>query len=355
MIDYIKNSIKESISTKENLLKNEDILSTLETVSELIYKSISSGGRVLICGNGGSAADAQHIAAELVVRFVHERKGLAAIALTTDSSILTAIGNDYGFNYLFERQVEALAQKGDVLIGISTSGNSGNVLAALRKARELGVTTVGLLGRDGGQCVELCDYNIIINTPITARAQESHILCGHIICGIVDELVRRENQHKAIFLDRDGTINVDSGYTHKVEELKFIDGAVEALKLFKEAGYKLFIITNQSGIARGYFTQEQYNSFNDALTQTLAQEGVIIEQTLMCPHSPEEECACRKPSPYLIETASQKHNIDRSKSFMLGDKESDIKCGINAGVTSYRVTESENILYWAKKILKENR
>lgn len=194
MIGYITKAIKDSISTKERILNNEDMLATLESVGTEIYRSIKSGGKVLICGNGGSAADAQHIAAELVGRFVYERKGLAAIALTTDSSILTAVGNDYGFSAIFERQVEALAQKGDIFIGITTSGNSANILTALAKAKELGVTTLGFLGGDGGKCAALCDYNLIIESKVTARIQESHILCGHIICGVVDEIIKSENE-----------------------------------------------------------------------------------------------------------------------------------------------------------------
>lgn len=194
MINYIKKSIQDSISVKEAILNDDNILTTLESVGTIIHKCVTSGGKVLICGNGGSAADSQHIAAELVGRFVYERKALAAIALTTDSSILTAVGNDYGFEAIFERQVEALAQKGDIFIGITTSGNSKNIVKALDKCKELGVVSVGLLGGDGGVCAEICDFNITVNSKVTARVQESHILCGHIICGIIDEIIKSENE-----------------------------------------------------------------------------------------------------------------------------------------------------------------
>lgn len=148
---------------------------------------ISCGNKVLVFGNGGSAADAQHIAAEFTGRFVKERKGLPAIALTTDTSALTAIGNDYGFESIFSRQVEALARPGDLLIGISTSGNSANVLKALKAGKNIGCKSIGLSGRDGGEMNTICDLNIVIPSNITARIQEMHILIGHIICEALDD------------------------------------------------------------------------------------------------------------------------------------------------------------------------
>ena len=153
---------------------------------DLIKNAISLERKVLIFGNGGSAADAQHIAAEFTGRFEKERLALPAIALTTDSSALTAIGNDYGFDKIFERQVEALAKQGDILIGISTSGNSPNVLNAFKKGKSLGCTSIGLSGRNGGQFDLYCDINLIVPSDITARVQEVHILIGHIICSNID-------------------------------------------------------------------------------------------------------------------------------------------------------------------------
>jgi D-sedoheptulose 7-phosphate isomerase len=153
---------------------------------ELIKNAISLEKKVLIFGNGGSAADAQHIAAEFTGRFEKERLALPAIALTTDTSALTAIGNDYGFDKIFERQVEALAKKGDILIGISTSGNSPNVLNAFKIGKSIGCISIGLSGRNGGQFDLHCDLNLIVPSEITARIQEIHILIGHIICSNID-------------------------------------------------------------------------------------------------------------------------------------------------------------------------
>ena len=147
---------------------------------------MAAGHKVLFCGNGGSAADSQHLAAEFVGRFQKERRGLPAIALTVDTSILTAVGNDYGYDKVFVRQVEALAQAGDVLVGISTSGNSANVVEAIELAKAKGVYCVGMTAAGGGKMAMLCDECIAVPAKITARAQEMHILIGHILCELVD-------------------------------------------------------------------------------------------------------------------------------------------------------------------------
>ena len=164
----------------------ETMQEKLEQASLLVVETLKNGIKVLLCGNGGSAADAQHIAAELTGRYKSERRGLPGIALTTDTSALTAIGNDYGYDRVFDRQVEALANKGDLLIGISTSGNSINVINALKVAREIGCKTLGLTGRDGGAMNELCDINLVVPSNDTPRIQEMHILFAHTICQIID-------------------------------------------------------------------------------------------------------------------------------------------------------------------------
>ncbi|REJ78512.1 MAG: D-glycero-beta-D-manno-heptose 1-phosphate adenylyltransferase [Acidobacteria bacterium] len=163
-----------------------DCLDSINDCANIILRSISDGNKVLICGNGGSAADAQHIAAEFVGRYETERKALPAVALTTDTSALTALSNDYGFEKVFKRQVEALATAGDVLIAISTSGNSPNVIAAMMKAREMSCSIVGLTGAGGGKFASLCDACVMIPSERTARIQEGHIAVGHIWCEFVD-------------------------------------------------------------------------------------------------------------------------------------------------------------------------
>lgn len=177
---------------KEHQELTQRVIDTLsadiQAACELITNTVSSDNKVLIAGNGGSAADAQHIAAELSGRFVKERKALPGIALTVDTSALTAIANDYGYARVFSRQVEALARPGDLFIGISTSGNSAAILAAFETANVIGCKTLGLSGRDGGKMNGLCQLNIVVPSDVTARIQEMHILIGHILCKAVDDL-----------------------------------------------------------------------------------------------------------------------------------------------------------------------
>ena len=155
-------------------------------IGELLISALSSGKQIFLCGNGGSAADAQHIAAELVARFKNDRRGLPAMALTTDTSVLTAIGNDFGYELVFSRQIEALAREDDVLVGISTSGDSPNVVNAVKVAGTLGVKSVGLTGGTGGVLKTLCDEVLVVPSDVTARIQEAHILVGHIWCELID-------------------------------------------------------------------------------------------------------------------------------------------------------------------------
>jgi len=185
MINIIK---KEFLNHKEVIEKTIDkIMLDVEKASKIAIETLKNGNKILFCGNGGSAADAQHIAAELSGRYKKERRGLAGIAITTDTSVLTAVGNDYGYDRVFGRQVEALANKGDLLIGISTSGNSQNVINAFKVAKEMGCKTIGLSGRDGGVFNDVCDLNVIVPSDNTPRIQEMHILIGHTICQLIDD------------------------------------------------------------------------------------------------------------------------------------------------------------------------
>ena len=170
---------------------------TLVAVAEAMTTSLRTGGKILWCGNGGSAADAQHLAAEIVGRFRRNRRGWPSIALTTDTSVLTAVANDFGYDTVFSRQVEALAEPGDVLVGISTSGNSRNVVAALESARAQGVVTVAFTGAGGGKMAELADFLFAVPSRDTARIQETHILAGHMLCDWVELALMHSEQPAA--------------------------------------------------------------------------------------------------------------------------------------------------------------
>jgi D-sedoheptulose 7-phosphate isomerase len=187
MKSYIQYQILEAQKVMLAMSADEVLMDAVENVAKACAISLRSGGKVLLAGNGGSAADAQHIAGELVSRFEFDRPGLPAIALTTDTSILTAIGNDYGYERLFARQVQAHGRKGDIFIGYSTSGRSPNVLHAFEEAKKYGLLCVGLTGNRGGPMLELCDYLLAVPSSRTPKIQEGHLVLGHIICGLIEK------------------------------------------------------------------------------------------------------------------------------------------------------------------------
>ncbi len=187
MESLIEQALKESVEVKEVFTRRN--MKELVRLAELIKQAFSRDGKLLICGNGGSAADSQHIAAEFVNRFMLERPPLPALALTTDTSILTSIGNDYSFEEVFSKQVKALGLEGDILLAVSTSGNSKNVIRAVKTAKRRGIYTAGLFGGDGGVLRGLVDLPLVVECPKTARVQETHIFAGHLLCEMVDELL----------------------------------------------------------------------------------------------------------------------------------------------------------------------
>ncbi len=187
----IENYIQASIDTKQKILNDKNILATIQNSADAIIKAYKNGKKVLTAGNGGSAGDAQHIAGELVSKFFFDRPGLSAFSLATDTSILTAIGNDYGYEKSFSRQIQANANEGDVFIAISTSGNSKNIVNAILEAKKKNVITIGLVGQKACEMNTLCDYIIKVPSESTPTIQESHIMIGHIICAIVEEAIFR--------------------------------------------------------------------------------------------------------------------------------------------------------------------
>lgn len=185
-MDTIRRSIEASIATKQQILANPALLESLEAVAEVMVKALREGKRILWCGNGGSAADAQHLAAELSGRFYYDRPPLNSEAMHCNTSYLTAVANDYGYDLIYSRMIDGACKPGDVLVGISTSGNSKNICNAFRKAKELGVITIAMTGASGGEMKELADFLLNVPSTDTPRIQESHIMIGHIICEIVE-------------------------------------------------------------------------------------------------------------------------------------------------------------------------
>lgn len=187
MKSLVEKQLAQSIATLQATLADPHIADTLVTIAELTAKSMLAGGKLMVAGNGGSAADAQHLVAEFVVRLVDNRPAMPAIALTTDSSIMTAAGNDFNFDCIFARQIEGLGRPGDIFLGISTSGNSKNIIKALHQAKEKGMVTVGFTGNGGGQMKAICDHTIIIPSDVTMNIQECHLALEHIFCLAVEK------------------------------------------------------------------------------------------------------------------------------------------------------------------------
>lgn len=186
MLDIIKTQLQASCLVKQRLMEDETALKIIQSVAISCIEAIKNNHKILLAGNGGSAADAQHIAAEFVGRFEKDRGALPAMTLTTNTSSMTAIANDYGYNSVFSRQIQAFGQAGDVFFGISTSGNSSNIIAAIESCRDADMIVVGMTGETGGKMLELCDYCIRVPDKNTARIQESHITIGHIICSLIE-------------------------------------------------------------------------------------------------------------------------------------------------------------------------
>ena len=187
MQEYISDILNDSFNNLQKVINNKGLILEIETITTKIIKAFKDGNKLLLCGNGGSASDAQHIAAELSGRFIKERKPLYAEALHVNSSYMTAVSNDYGFESTYSRMLEAIGEKGDVLIALSTSGNSENVVNAVKMANSLDMLSVGMSGATGGKIKDLCQHNIIIPSSNTARIQEAHIIVGHIFCQIIED------------------------------------------------------------------------------------------------------------------------------------------------------------------------
>ncbi len=188
-VDRITSEIEESVNVKVSMMKDKKLIETVSKIIDEIVSALKRGRKILLCGNGGSAADAQHFAAELVGKFRKIRKALSAVSLTVNTSILTSIGNDFSFDDVFKRQVEAIGKEGDILIAISTSGNSKNVIEAVEQAKKMGIFTIGFTGKDGGKLAEICDIVVKVPSSSTPRIQEMHITLFHAICGIVEEII----------------------------------------------------------------------------------------------------------------------------------------------------------------------
>lgn len=312
-------------------------------VAAVLVKAYRTGGKAVLFGNGGSAADAQHIAAELVGKYNLDRRPLPAVALTVNTSSLTAIANDYGFSHVFARQVEALGDEGDVAIGISTSGRSRNILEGLRTAKRIGMVSVLMTGHDGKQAQDGVDYCIAVASTDTPRIQEAHILIGHILCELVEAALCDTMPVQTVFIDRDGVINRKSphgdDYVKSWAEFEFLPGVKEALCKLTSHGMRLIIVTNQRGVARGMLTEAELGEIHRCMLAELNRDGIHIDGIYYCPHE-EGQCACRKPRTELFLRAQGDFpDIDFPRAAVIGDSLADMEAGTRLGCWTILVSE----------------
>ncbi|MCL1811099.1 MAG: HAD-IIIA family hydrolase [Methanomassiliicoccaceae archaeon] len=328
MNDLIESELIRSARTISEI----DVLQ-IRKVADTIIESVKKGGQVIFMGNGGSSADAQHIAAEFSGKYMFDRPPMAGISLSNIAPV-TAIGNDYSYDLVFQRQINAICRKGDIVVGFSTSGNSRNVLLAVEAAKRIGAVTVSFTGQ-GGVLKDMVDVSIIVPTKETPRIQEGYLTACHTICGIVErELFGR----KAVLVDRDDTLAKDVPYCDSPEKFQLFPGVPEAIARLNEAGYIVIVISNQSGIARGLFDEDTLDAIHDKMIRDVEAGGGHIEDIFYCPHHPDDRCTCRKPETGLGVAAIIKHNINPKASFMVGNSEGDTEFGKRLGLSTYQVT-----------------
>lgn len=330
MNEAIVAELKRSADTISNIDPDQ-----IRRAADLLVECFRNGGQAIFMGNGGSSADAQHIAAEFSGKYMLERPALPGVCLSNIAPV-TAIGNDYSYDLVFKRQIEAFCRKGDVVIGMSTSGNSKNVVLAMEAAKERGAVTISFTG-DGGKLREIVDCPVIIPSKETPRIQEGYLCACHTICGIVE---RELFGQRAVFIDRDDTVAKDVPYCSDPDLFEVYPWVPAAVKRLNDAGYLVIVITNQSGIGRGYFDEDTLSRIHDKLRRTVEAEGGRIDDVFFCPHTPEDHCGCRKPEIGMGLEAVSRYGIDPRRSFMIGDHEKDMEFARRLGCTGIRVSDS---------------
>lgn len=330
--------MNEEISAE--LKRSADTISRIDPAqirkaADILIEAFRNGGQAIFMGNGGSSADAQHIAAEFSGRYMLERPALPGVCLSNIAPV-TAIGNDYSYDLVFKRQIEGICRKGDVVIGMSTSGNSKNVILAMEAAKERGAITISFTG-DGGRMREIADHAVVIPSKETPRIQEGYLCACHTMCGIVE---RELFGQRAVLIDRDDTIAKDVPYCDDPAKFELYEHVSPAIKRLNDAGYKVIVVTNQSGIGRGYFTEEALSRIHDKMIRTVEAAGGRIDDVFHCPHTPDDHCSCRKPEVGMGLAAITKHSINPRISFMVGDHEKDMEFGRRLGFRCIQVSES---------------
>jgi D-sedoheptulose 7-phosphate isomerase len=362
----IKARLEEALLLKQKMLSDNTLLEVVEKIAIKTTNAFQNGNKVLFCGNGGSAADAQHLAAELSGRYYLNRAPLNAEALHVNSSFVTAVANDFGYNKVFSRLVEAKGESGDVLFALSTSGNSENILEAITAAKKQDMLVVGFTGEEGGAMNKQCDYIVKIPSMDTPRIQEGHILIGHIICELVEAAIFGKDQnpeassntqkvdltkYRSLFLDRDGVINhrMPRAYVSKEEDFKLFDGVPKAIAQFTQQFDCIVVVTNQAGIGKGLMTIEDLDAIHAHMLLRVEAAGGQIDAVYHCPELSETNSECRKPnSGMAIQAQHDFPDIDFATSIMVGDSWSDMEFGRKLGMATVLKEGEEELLKEAK-------
>lgn len=295
---------------------------------------------VFVIGNGGSASTASHMANDLAKQaHVPGRKPLRAHALTDSVEALTAIANDAGYENVFAAQLKTHARAGDLLILISCSGNSPNLVKAIEVAKRLGLSTLAFGGLDGGRTRDLCDHYVHVRSYDYGHIETAHVLIEHLLTKLLLDVARASSK-PTVLVDRDGVLvrNRDD-YVKNLREMEILPGALEALAVLSKKDHRVFVVTNQSAIGRGLTTFAKVNRIHSHLAREVRRFGGEIEAFLVCPHTPDDGCDCRKPAPGLLFQARDRYGVDLDTAVMIGDFQTDIQAARAAGCISIRVLD----------------
>jgi D-sedoheptulose 7-phosphate isomerase len=312
----------------------------LESCLDALWSAWESDRTVFIIGNGGSASTASHMATDLGKQTqVPGRRPLRAHSLTDNVELITALANDTDYSRIFAEQLRIHARPGDLLICISCSGNSPNVVAAVQEARRLGLRTVAFGGVDGGQMRKLVEVYVHVPSSDYGAIESAHLVFEHCMTSLLYQYGKRSSEsRRAVLVDRDGVIITNrDDYVKSWEQVEVIPGAIEALARLHQSGHRVFVVTNQSAIGRGLVSALDVDTIHDQLGSLIAGVGGHVEAFLVCPHSPDEGCICRKPAPGLLYQARDRFGIALESAIVIGDHETDLLAAAAAGCDSILV------------------
>jgi D-sedoheptulose 7-phosphate isomerase len=326
----------------------EDLKSTLDELDHAVLASVVDAferarkdqRQILIIGNGGSAATAAHMACDLGKGTVDRGNPgfvrFRALSLTDNAALITALGNDLSFEDVFAEQLATVMIDGDVVVFISASGNSPNLVRAAEYARSRGAETVGLLGFGGGRLAEMVDHAVVVSSRNYGVSEDFHLIVQHVLTQYLRRALSGPPRRVA-FVDRDGVVNQRQGpheYVASWEQFRFVPGVIPMLRGLSDQGYELVVVTNQQGVGKGVMSAAALHAIHEAMSQALASEGIALARVLHCPHREQDQCGCRKPRPGLIYRALNElpFVIDLPGSMLIGDAQSDMLAGRSAGI-----------------------